>query len=91
MRLRAFAVCRSCAELYPSSRGCPACDRDEVAARQVAAARRPAALRPPHQRAAVDAPAPQISVARPRNRPLLAVLSLGLLFGAVLLVFLAQA
>ena len=39
MELIAFGVCQACAELYPSSRGCPSCDDDQVSAQMVADAR----------------------------------------------------
>jgi len=29
-RLRAFAICPTCSELYPSFRGCPVCDAATV-------------------------------------------------------------
>jgi hypothetical protein len=97
MNLRPYAVCRVCAELYPSSRGCPTCDRDRVAAMEVAAARRSLASRAPggDGAAALDAPPQRVTALDPwhrrRTRPLMAALSLGLLFGTVLLVFFAQA
>ena len=97
MNLRPYAICRTCAELYPTSRGCPTCDRDQVAALEVAAARRALSPRAPAQTgaAALDAPPQRVTALDPwhrsRTRPLMAALSLGLLFGTVLLVFFAQA
>ena len=38
MELRSFGVCQACAELYPSSRGCPSCDNDHMSAQIVAEA-----------------------------------------------------
>lgn len=35
MELRAFAICQTCAELYPAARQCPSCDGDEVAAWEI--------------------------------------------------------
>jgi hypothetical protein len=42
-QLRAFAICPTCSELYPSFRGCPACDGVPIAdaAPAVAAAPEP--------------------------------------------------
>lgn len=52
MELRAFGVCRTCSEVYPSARGCPHCDGDAVAAAQVRAARAVAVA------SAAEAPSP---------------------------------
>ena len=38
-KLRAFGICRVCSEIYPSARGCPRCEGDLAAAREVQAAR----------------------------------------------------
>ncbi len=38
MELRAFGICSQCSELHPASRGCPVCDGDREAAREIAEA-----------------------------------------------------
>lgn len=84
MELRAFAICPSCAELFPSSRSCPACHGDNDAAREVAMA---AAIA--H---AAEAPALSGRPGARRTRRLiqatsvLAALCLSLVVGAVFLV-----
>jgi hypothetical protein len=40
MELRAFAICRGCFEVYPTSRYCPHCATDGLAARPPAPAPR---------------------------------------------------
>ena len=39
MGLRAYGICRDCAGLYPSSRGCPNCDGDKLSADHMETAR----------------------------------------------------
>ena len=84
MELRAFAICPSCAELYPSSRACPACHGDADAAREIAVA---AAIA--H---AAESPAHPARLRARRTRRLiqatsvLAAFCLSLVVGAVFLV-----
>ena len=81
--LRAFGICRSCSEIFPAARGCPSCDNDEEAAREVSAARAIAV-------AAIGAEAPrQVQAQRrqsPQWKPVLAVIGLSLLVSTVVAV-----
>jgi hypothetical protein len=58
VELRYFAVCRTCAEVYPRGRGCPACDGDAQAAAEIAAAAVAVA-------GATETPAPSRAAPRP--------------------------
>jgi len=93
MKLRAYGVCRICSEVYPSTRGCPRCDGDEVAAAQVRAARAVAVA------SAAEAPRPGSQlppvpvVRRPRRwqwKPVVAVVGVSLILSTLIAV-LAQA
>ena len=93
MELRAFGVCRICSEIYPSARGCPRCDRDEVAAAQVLAARAVVVA------SAAEAPVLRARIARGSGlrvspgiqwKPVLAVVSVSLVLSTLIAV-LAQA
>ena len=93
MQLRAFSICRTCSELYPSNRGCPACDGDEQAAYEVAVATDEAR----GVATASEAPTPHMPPPLPRGiaapwyeRAGFAALSLSLVAGAVVLVVITQ-
>jgi hypothetical protein len=95
MQLRAFSICRTCSELYPSNRGCPSCDGDELAAFEVLAATDEArgvstATEGPVREMAPP-PLPPGMRAPWYERSGFAALSLSLVAGAVLLVVLTQA
>ncbi len=85
--LRAFAICPTCSELYPSFRGCPSCDRDT--AMTTRPAQPPPLPPPPVEMVAVEPmPAP---AARTNVIPALAVLSLGVVVACgVLMALLAS-
>ncbi len=84
-RLRAFAICPTCSELYPSFRGCPICDSASVPQEKQAVVVVPEP-RPVEvvlaTYALVETPAP----ARPFNLvPMIAALSLGVVVACGLL------
>ena len=86
-RLRAFAICPTCSELYPSFRGCPVCDGANVPqeTRPVAAVPEP---RPVEgvMAAQVLAEAPLQAPVRHFNFvPMIAALSLGVVVACGLL------
>ena len=85
-QLRAFAICPTCSDLYPSYRGCPRCD-DPLNA--VAAVAEP--LPPPPSVAALgfadaDARAAATAASARSTAPYLAILSLGVVVATGLLV-----
>lgn len=95
MELRAFSICRTCSELYPSNRGCPACDGDEVAAVEVSLAtdhaRGVSTASEGPARDMAPPPLPRGMQAPWYERSGFAALSLSLVAGAVLLVVITQA
>ena len=85
-QLRAFAICPTCSDLYPSYRGCPRCD-DPLNA--VAAVAEPTPTATPvaiSRFADPDARAAAVAAATRSPAPLLALLSLGVVVATGLLV-----
>jgi len=80
-QLRAFAICPTCSELYPSFRGCPVCDGDaaEPLPPAVAAAPEPRPLALDDARVEYDATAPRPRVQGPNLVPYVAALSVGVI------------
>ena len=78
-QLRAFAICPTCSELYPSFRGCPACDGDvePLPAPVVTAAPEPQPV--PIERVEYDATAPRARAQGPNLVPYVAALSVGVI------------
>ena len=83
--LRAFAICPTCSELYPSFRGCPVCDGANVPqeTRIVAAVPEPRAVQ---MVMATQASSETVAPSRPFNFvPMIAALSLGVVVACGLL------
>jgi hypothetical protein len=87
-KLRAFAICRVCCEIYPSERGCPRCEGDAEAAHEVRAARADAVAAVASEQPGPPAPPPL----RPHAawKPVAAVVGVSLLVSTLVAV-LAQA
>lgn len=84
-RLRAFAICPTCSELYPSFRGCPVCDRASVPQENMAVAAAPEP-RPLQAALATQPLAEAVASGRPFNfLPVIAALSLGVVVACGLL------
>ena len=84
MHLRAYAICSTCCEPHPSSRGCPNCDGDEISAREVKAASAIAFAADSPNRLANEHRAAVWK--RRQAASIVAVLSLSLVVGTLLLV-----
>ena len=79
-QLRAFAICPTCSELYPSFRGCPACDGDLAGAEPAIVTAAPESG--PARIALVEPEAAVVSLRRtraPNLVPYVAALSVGVI------------